>query len=425
MTPGSVRVAVGVAVRIAVAVAGVIIVTACQDPRSPATPVTIVLAEAAAPRYSLQPAADPDEWVVIFADAHHLTLRYARGRIAAHRAAVTTLATIDRIDVPPGVNPDLGEHAYVTHDGVEHLFYVDQELADKRVTKWIYREAAPPAAGAEATWMVDLVPRAPLPMAALPGSAQAPDAGLTLFGVLREQQRLVTYTLRAETVSGPRATALNGITAPAASPYACDERSGLLLEHDAEALLIEGPEQIRRVELEAGGPIGIGCHSGVMMAAYTRRDPGAGATSAGAALDALEIVAVDLHNGQETKVTLAREVGALAVFPSGYAAPTAGGGTGAGEAETGRPVLTVLFTERALDPDGEPEYRLSLVEPDGDGYRKRVLVRGAYPVQDFRALRAGRDLIVAFRRVRELRVLHARLAASPVPELVQRQLGGS
>ena len=115
--------------------------------------------------------------------------------------------------------------------------------------------------------------------------------------------------------------------------------------------------------------------------------------------------------GAEIKVTLAREVNVLAVLPQ----PPLG--------DAGTPALTVLFSELALDHAGEPEYRLSLVTPDdGGGYRKRVLVRGAQPVQDLRALRAGSELIVAFRRARELRLLHAHLGTRGE---VEPQSGGS
>jgi hypothetical protein len=66
---------------------------------------------------------------------------------------------------------------------------------------------------------------------------------------------------------------------------------------------------------------------------------------------------------------------------------------------------------------------LSLVTPDdAGGYRKRVLVRGARPVQDLRALRVGGELVVAFRRARELRLLQAQLGTRGE---VRLQSGGS
>ena len=415
------RIAVTVCAAAAGAVATVIIsVTACQGSRLPATPASVVLTEVAAPHYSLQAAATGDEWVAVFADAGDLTLRLARGRVTAAAATVSEMATVDRIDVPPGINSDLGQHAYLVHDGVEHLFYVDQELADKRVTKWVSRPVATETASAETAWTVDLVAQAPRPVAALPRSRSAAADGFTLFGMLDQPPRLVTYRVESDTLAGPQETELGAVARVAVSAYACDDRGGFLLEHDAGLLLIEeDPLQFRPVELDPGGPITVGCHSSTMMAAFARPEPGAGATSAGAALDAREIVAVDLERGGEVKVTLAREVGMLGVFPTGYAQRGDGG-----RANTTTPLLTVLFTERALDANGAEEYRLSLVEPDGDGYRKQILVRGTQPVQDFRALRVGRDLLVAFRRVRELRLLHTQLADPPAAELAHRQVGG-
>ena len=114
--------------------------------------------------------------------------------------------------------------------------------------------------------------------------------------------------------------------------------------------------------------------------------------------------------GAEVKVTLARDVSVLAVFPEPPAA------------DSDTPALSVVFSELALDPAGEAEYRLSLVTPEEGGYGKRVLVRGAQPVQDLRALRVGDELIIVFRRARELRLLRTPIAMRADGDL---QSGGS
>ena len=136
-------------------------------------------------------------------------------------------------------------------------------------------------------------------------------------------------------------------------------------------------------------------------------------TSSGPTLQAHEVVAMSVDRsgavGAEIKVTLARDVHVLAVFPEPPAA------------DSDTPALSVLFSELALDPAGAAEYRLSLVTPEEGGYGKRVLVRGAQPVQDLRALRVGGELIVAFRRARELRLLRTPIAI-PADDL---QSGGS
>ena len=173
--------------------------TVTSSPMAP--PDSVVLAELAPPYYSLQVSADGEQWVAVFADTAELTLKLARGPLAATEAAVSSVTTIDRIDVPPGINPYLGRHAYFQHAGVEHLFYSDQELADVRVTKWVHREAA----GA-AQWTVDLLPEAVLPVAVLPAAAEQ---RFTLFGVVdtphgeAHGEAVVAYEVRPEDVADP------------------------------------------------------------------------------------------------------------------------------------------------------------------------------------------------------------------------------
>ena len=437
----------------------------CPTAASPAAaPASVVLAAAAPAYYSLQASADRKQWVAVFADARELTLKLARGPLPAPEAGVSSVITIDRVDVPPGINPYLGRHAYLQHAGVEHLFYSDQELADSRVTKWVHRELA-----SDTPWTVDLLPEAILPLAVLPAAAQPP-AGprFTLYGLVdapgaeRDGATVVAYDLDPGAVTDPTVTAVggrravmtgvapapaNGAAGPAVSGHACAGRSGFTAADGTGLLVVEserslsdtedgatdvqasarwpaspgqepqGPRRIALPRREAAtpGPAALGCGPQGTLVVYTRSDQRALSTGSGAPLQAREVVAVNVgaggDAGAEIKVTLARAVGVLAVFPE----PPLG--------DSERPALTVLFSELALDDAGASEYRLSLVTPTEDAsYAKRVLVRGAQPVQDLRALRAGSDLLVAFRRARELRLLRARLANRVA---VEPQSGGS
>ena len=394
-----------------------------------------MLAESAAPHYSLQASADRTQWIAVFADATDLTLKLARGPLAQTQAEVSSTTTIDRIDVPPGINPHFGRHAFFEHAGVEHLFYSDQELADARVTKWVFRTAA-----SDEPWTVDLLPEAILPIAAWAAATEASSAQpqFSLYGVVAtalddpDGAAVVAYGVRPDAVTEPAATAVGGrrlvVSGVAQSPaagrqfrisrYGCSGRNGFAARDDAGLLLVEDAGEARRVTLQgltgAAGPTALGCGSRGMLIVYARDDPRALRTSSGPALQAHEVVATRVDRGgavgAEVKVTLARDVSVLAVFPE---PPAAASDT---------PALSVLFSELALDPAGEAEHRLSLVTPEGEGYGKRVLVRGAQPVQDLRALRVGGALIVAYRRARELRVLRTPIAMRAAGDL---QSGGS
>lgn len=397
----------------------------CPTAPSPlGTPDSIALADSAAPHYSLQVSADRKQWIAVFADATDLTLKLVRGPLTQAEDGVSSTTTIDRIDVPPGINPYFGRHAFFEHAGVEHLFYSDQELADARVTKWVFRTA-----GSDEPWTVDLLPEAILPIAALAATeASSGQPQFSLYGVLDasledpDGAAVVAFGVRPDAVTEPSGTAVDGrrlvasgvarsqadgVAGPLVSRYGCSGRNGFAARDDAGLLLVEDAGEPRRVTLRsitgAAGPTALGCGSQGMLIVYTRDDPRAMRTSSGPALQAHEVVAMSVDPsgavGAETKVTLARDVSVLAVFPEPPAT------------DSDAPALTVLFSELALDPAGAAEHRLSLVTPEEGGYGKRVLVRGAQPVQDLRALRVGGELIVAFRRARELRLLRTAVAS--------------
>ena len=387
---------------------------------------SVLLAEHAPPFYSLQESAGGEQWIAVFADAADLTLRLARGPLAAPRAAAEEVVTIDRIDLVPGINPYFGRHAYLQHDGLEHLFYADQELADARVTKWIYRSLD----GSE-PWTVDLLPEPFVPVGVLPGSgSESEHAAFTLFGLPGErgEQPVLAYEvqpalleehsapIRAGDRSLPPDAAPTGAPdapGPALSPFHCADRHGFSLFDPAGLLVVEDGHDGLRVDLPGRAsvlpppPLSVACSSKeLLVVAYARDDRTAKETSDGAARGAHEIVAVTVERsgaiGPERKITLAREVHALAAFPD------------RGETGATPPALTVLFSELALGESGEPEYRLSLVLPDAEGaYRKLILARGGEPVQDARALRAGGRMAILYRRANQLRLLLADAAPPP------------
>ena len=189
-------------------------------------PESVLLAEHAPPFYSLQESSAGGQWIAVFADAADLTLRLARGSLAAPQAHVDEVVTIDRIDIVPGINPYFGRHAYLQHDGIEHLFYTDQELADARVTKWIYRsvdDAEP--------WTVDLLPEPVLPVGVLPGPAAGSEhPGFTLFGLLGDNRRTARARVRgsARPAGGAIRADPCGLPQPAGGRRAgrCSRRAG-------------------------------------------------------------------------------------------------------------------------------------------------------------------------------------------------------
>ena len=413
------------AVRAAMALAVLAALSACaqsEEPSSPepilALPESVLLAEHAPPFYSLQESAAGGQWIAVYADAADLTLRLARGSLAAPRPDADEVVTIDRVDLVPGINPYFGRHAFLQHDGIEHLLYTDQELADARVTKWIHR----PVDSAE-PWTVDLLPEPVVPVGVLPGPASDFEpAGFTLFGLLGEQddEAIRSFDVRpalleeqsAPIHAGDRSlpadaapTGAVDAPGPALSPYHCGGRHGFSMFDHVGLLVVEDGRGNLRVELPGRAPelppppLSVACGSQeLLVVTYVRDDRTALESSDGAARGAHEVVAVTVDHGgavgNERKITLAREVHALAAFPD------------RGETDAVAPALTVLFSELALGDSGEPEYHLSLVTPGAEGaYRKLILARGSEPVQDARALRAGGALAVLYRRANQLRLL--------------------
>ena len=411
-----------------------------EVPTSPepilALPASVLLAEHAPPFYSLQESAAGGQWIAVYADAADLTLRLARGSLAAPQANADEVVTIDRVDLVPGINPYFGRHAFLQHDGIEHLLYTDQELADARVTKWIHR----PVGSAE-PWTVDLLPEPVVPVGVLPGPASDFDpAGFTLFGLLGEQddEAIRSYEVRPALLedqstpirAGARSLPAYAATAgapdapgPALSPFHCADRHGFSMFDRRGLLVVEDGRDDLRVDLPGREPellpppLSVACGSQeLLVVTYVRDDRTALESSDGSARGAHEIVAVTVDHGgaigSERKITLAREVHALAAFPDGS------------QTDAAAPALTVLFSELALGDSGEPEYHLSLVTPGAEGaYRKLILARGSEPVQDARALRAGGALAVLFRRAHQLWLLLAELEP-PTADEPSQSAGG-
>ena len=175
-----------------------------------------------------------------------------------------------------------------------------------------------------------------------------------------------------------------------------DQAGLLVVEGGGDALRMDLPGH----EAERPVPLSVACSSTELLVVAYARDAGTAQQNSDATMQGVyEIVAVAVDDSgarsPERKITLAREVRALAVLPDRWQADKAV-----------PPALTVLFSELAVDNSGEPEYRLSLVIPDAEGaYRKMILVRGEEPVQDARALRAGGKLAILFRRANELRMV--------------------
>ena len=429
--PGSLVVALRrrMTVRAAMLLGVLAALSSCAKPDAPtppkpilALPESVLLAEHAPPFYSLQESAAGGQWIAVYADAADLTLRLARGSLAAPRANADEVVTIDRIDLVPGINPYFGRHAFLQHDGIEHLLYTDQELADARVTKWIHR----PVDSAE-PWTVDLLPEPVVPVGVLPGPASDFEpAGFTLFGLRGEQDEGIhSFDVRPALLeeqstpihAGDRSLPVDAVPTgapeapgPALSPYHCAGRHGFSMFDRRGLLVVEDGRDDLRVDLPGRAPesppppLSVACSSQeLLVVTYARDDRTALESSDGAARGAHEIVAVTVDHGavgSERKITLAREVHALAAFPDRR------------ETDAAAPALTVLFSELALGDSGEPEYHLSLVTPGAEGaYRKLILARGSEPVQDARALRAGGALAVLFRRANRLWLLLMELEA--------------
>ena len=113
--------------------------TACTKQGQSDILTTKVISDFADSGYSLTHSTDQNSWILVYADRKNFTLNLVKGSYSTDNPIISSTEIIDQIDVSPGINPSFGAHTFFEYKDIQYLFYSDQELANSRVTKWIYR----------------------------------------------------------------------------------------------------------------------------------------------------------------------------------------------------------------------------------------------------------------------------------------------
>ena len=349
-------------------------------------------------------------------------------------ASMTATEVVDRVDVAPGINPVLGAFVSFESGGARHLVYVDQELPDQRLTKWLRRPTGDfgyDAGGGDdgaspEPWQISLLAPelVPIAVSAQPGGAVI--LGMEIAGDPAAAAALLHAALPVEGQKGaaPRrdvfsSSARLGVPRQGAPPdwrplihaVSCGDgvtTSFLVAQPDggwAHVPVVGGTAlsdtQLAHSDLaalptdgEAEWPMDVVCLSAGLVTLLARPDHRLRGT------DAWELVFSS--GGGEQAITLAREVTEVALVAPG---PPAAAGAAPAREQTGPrqllEQLRILFSERALDATTPPRFQLVMIEPrrdtDAVAFGRRVLWSGLDRIIDFAAVAAGPQLIVAFR----------------------------
>ena len=418
--------------------------SACSPGVAPAPPESVVVSDSALAGYQLHAgitanagAGRRTPWWLAYVEPGTAHLMLAHGATAGADAGasvdVAGAEVVDRVDIAPGINPVLGAFVAFDSGGARHLVYVDQQLPDQRLTKWLRRPApiqdgvpssrdGPPPGDDPGPWEIRLLPPQLVPVAAAAHPGGASVLGVEIVGDPAASAPLLRATLLADgqPMQTPRLEHLAGSARlgvprqgappdwrPVMLPVGCGERAsthylvgqpdGGWRQHAALAGSPHGADAGAGSasglppDSGAGWPLDVACVSGQPVALLARPDRRLRGT------DAWEIVLAG--GGTEQAVTLAREVTQVGLVRRPPTATYVAGeapGLGALLAH-----LRVLFTERALDDATPAQFQLVMIEPgsdDGDGvYQRRVLWSGPERIVDFTTVAAGTELIVAFR----------------------------
>ena len=422
------------ALLLAVATLAAALATACSLSVAPSRRHSFVIGDDAIAGYQLHaPPAHSNgrsAWWLAYVESATADLVITHGTTTGlgDRASVSVNGTevVDRVDVAPGINPVLGAFVAFESDGEQHLIYVDQELPDQRLTKWLHRpmsDASAPSNAAPEPWEISLLPSQFVPIASSVEAGHAAILGVKIDGDPARAAAMLHIALIADgqRVASPRLYTLAmsarlGVELPEAAPHwrpivhaiGCGARTStefLVAQPDRSWALLSmalggweispslaiGNDSVVPATAQDTWPLDVACVANEVVTLLARPDHRLRGT------DAWELVFAG-GGGQQT-ITLARDVTQVALVPS---PPSPDNEL---ELLTGpRQLLEqvrVLFTERALDEVTPPRFQLVMIEPrrdaDGVAFSRRLLWSGIDRVVDFDPVVAGSQLIVAFR----------------------------
>ena len=280
--------------------------TACTKQGQSDILTTKVISDFADSGYSLTHSTDQNSWILVYADRKNFTLNLVKGSYSTDNPIISSTEIIDQIDVSPGINPSFGAHTFFEYKDIQYLFYSDQELANSRVTKWIYRTLNNPS-----LWTVDLLHKPVIPLAFLKTQNET-----MVFTETDETKEILIFKVSSAsnhpvvTQISPKFDYGNIL-----SSFSCNNNSGLITVRENNLFLIDETNTLITLPSHATQPVSIGCTNLNQLVAYVKSDPVMSKTSIGPTLKASIIMAQDINNKFSAEVTLAREVSSIAIFP--------------------------------------------------------------------------------------------------------------
>lgn len=291
---------------------------------------------------------------------------------------------LDRISYSPDIGESFGRHLFLADDRFQNVLYVDREIQENSVLKWLRKTVT------EETWWIDAFPGMTEPLAAVPqqqGNLQV---------VVPEGNSLSLYLLRpggqplqlASTVlpSGPlqpvgRTWAVRQRNAWACSVY--DDRSKrlYLIHPGADSLGVEAVYAAAEV------------HYSTILddRLYILLFDSAESTITLLERESIWDQEADRRTFKVLPVTLCE--GTSSVFLTDY---------------NGQHLF--LFNERMIDQRKTKGYQLSMLYPEPGGeYEKLALVEGDTKIQGFTALADADTLYVLYLRAEKLSLLSVSL----------------
>ncbi len=323
---------------------------------------------------------------MIYPSLDALSLNLVSGQVlpAPLRPALADTKYLDRISYSPDIGESFGRHLFLADDRFLNVLYVDQEIQENSVLKWLRKT------GTEETWWIDAFPGMNEPLAAVPeqeGNLQV---------VVPEGNSLALYRLRP----GGQPLQLASTVLPS-GPLQPVGRTWVVRQRDAWACSVYD-NRSKRLYLIHPGADSLGIEA-VYAAAEVHYSTILDDRLNVLLFDPAESTITLLERGsiwdreadrrafEVLPVTLCE--GTSSVFLTDY---------------NGQHLF--LFNERVIDQRQTNGYQLSMLYPEPGGeYEKLALVEGDTNIQGFTALADADTLYVLYLRAEKLSLLSVSL----------------
>lgn len=299
------------------------------------------------------------ELYVLYPDMESLSLKLSILSVEQNGIAPKETFYLDRISYTPEIDFSFGQHLYLILNGQQHIFYYDSEGEGKKVLKWINKDLS------EDTWRIDIVSSSGKLIAAI----NTNHGSIALFSNLGK-----SLILDFPGSDIHREIILNNVSPRGDVSILPDDRTPGFTLFDATSHRL----YLIRWQNKSFIAEPIFNFGEVHYAEYTNEGD-------------LKVLAYDSTSKTLSFLEKNTAQNMLTSIPV-----TLSQGTNSVFFFYWENNIYFLFNEVIIDRKMEKSYRLSLIFPEDDGFKKKYIFESSAPINKFKALFFNQTLYIAF-----------------------------